>query len=328
MKAKTAKTKPRRTRGKRTENKENTRKAILQAALELFAEQGFYRTTTKAISRKAGIAEGTLFNYFETKEDLALYFFEREQAEVIEWFKSDRRMKRADLAGKAFAIIQHFLERLAPYEEFIGAVYLRALAPASKLSPWSLPSQERNLRYLAVHPGNSRGSRSGRRASSDRRFWRLRLRTFSSGDHYLLAAGPLAGQGTNARPARSLPETHHAFCQERRMGLVSKNDNGGAVERGYRLGKLGFSLVGSYLGYQAQNLLLGESGQPAKKGPLPAESFATGAERIGRDEGTGDEAGADPEHADGDIERRRRCRSWPICKCTRRHAPQPGAGAV
>jgi AcrR family transcriptional regulator len=57
------------TRGKRLENKEKTRKAILRAALQLFAEKGFYQTTTKAIARKAGIAEGTLFNYFETKED-------------------------------------------------------------------------------------------------------------------------------------------------------------------------------------------------------------------------------------------------------------------
>jgi AcrR family transcriptional regulator len=133
---------------KRAENKENTQKAILRAALELFAEKGFYHTTTKAISRKAGIAEGTLFNYFETKEDLALYFFEQELVEVMEWYEGDRRIQRAALAEKLFAIIHHFLERLAPYEEFIGAVYLRALAPASKLSPWSLQTQERNLRYL------------------------------------------------------------------------------------------------------------------------------------------------------------------------------------
>jgi len=46
--------------------------------LELFAAKGFYATTTKAISKKAQIAEGTLFNYFERKEDLALYFFEEE----------------------------------------------------------------------------------------------------------------------------------------------------------------------------------------------------------------------------------------------------------
>jgi AcrR family transcriptional regulator len=148
MKPKTVKALRRGTRGKRVENKEKTRKAILRAALELFAEKGFYRTTTKAISRKAGIAEGTLFNYFQTKEDLALYFFEQELDEVIEWYERDRRTQRAALPEKLFGIIHHFLERLAPYEEFIGAVYLRALAPASKLSPWSLQTQERNLRYL------------------------------------------------------------------------------------------------------------------------------------------------------------------------------------
>jgi AcrR family transcriptional regulator len=135
-------------RGKRVENKEKTKRAILRAALELFAEKGFYHTTTKAISRKAGIAEGTLFNYFQTKEDLALYFFEQELDAVIEWYERDPRVKRATLAEKLFAIIQQFLDRLAPYEEFIGAVHLRALAPTSKLSPWSLQTRERSLRYL------------------------------------------------------------------------------------------------------------------------------------------------------------------------------------
>jgi AcrR family transcriptional regulator len=135
-------------RGKRIENKEKTRKAILRAALELFAERGFYRTTTRAIARKAGIAEGTLFNYFETKEDLALYFFEEELTKVIEWYEANRRLQRAPIAEKLFAIIHRFLEGLESREEFIAAVYLRALAPASKLSPWSLQSQERNLRYL------------------------------------------------------------------------------------------------------------------------------------------------------------------------------------
>jgi AcrR family transcriptional regulator len=135
-------------RGRRSQNKEKTRKAILRAALDLFAEKGFYRTTTKAIARKAGIAEGTLFNYFETKEDLALYFFEEEQNHVIDWYEANDRLQRAAIAEKLFAIIHRFLDGLGPYEEFIGAVYLRALAPASKLSPWSLQSRERNLRYL------------------------------------------------------------------------------------------------------------------------------------------------------------------------------------
>jgi len=148
MKRKSAGTHPAIGQGKRANNKEHTKRAILRAALVLFSEKGFYRTTTKAISRKAGIAEGTLFNYFNTKEDLALYFFEEELAGMIEWYDGNPGVKRAALPEKLFAIIHHLLDRLAPYEDFIGAVYLRALAPASKLNPLSLQSQERHLRYL------------------------------------------------------------------------------------------------------------------------------------------------------------------------------------
>jgi len=121
--------------GKRTANKERTRNAILEAALLLFSQKGFYRTTTKAISAKAGIAEGTLFNYFRTKEDLALYFFERELDGLTRWFAQEERLRRAPLPEKLFAIIHRHLDRISPYEEFIGAVYLRALQPVSKLSP-------------------------------------------------------------------------------------------------------------------------------------------------------------------------------------------------
>jgi AcrR family transcriptional regulator len=142
-----SRSKPRK-RPRREEKKESTRQAILRAALALFAEKGFYNTTTKAISRKAKIAEGTLFNYFQTKEDLALYFFEQELLGVVDWYHRDQRVRKAPLPEKLFAIVHRFLDRLGPYEEFIGAVYLRALQPSSKLSPLSIQSQEHNLRYL------------------------------------------------------------------------------------------------------------------------------------------------------------------------------------
>jgi hypothetical protein len=41
--------------------------------------------------------------------------------------------------------------------------------------------------------------------------------------------------------------------------VVNKSPKSGALKRGFRLGKLGVSLTGSYLGYQAQNLLFGEN---------------------------------------------------------------------
>jgi AcrR family transcriptional regulator len=43
---------------------------IYKAALKLFIQMGFDKTPTGLISREAGVATGTLFHYFRTKEDL------------------------------------------------------------------------------------------------------------------------------------------------------------------------------------------------------------------------------------------------------------------
>jgi AcrR family transcriptional regulator len=45
-----------------------TRSRILKAAERLFARQGFDGTTTRDLSREAGVAEGTLFRHFENKK--------------------------------------------------------------------------------------------------------------------------------------------------------------------------------------------------------------------------------------------------------------------
>jgi AcrR family transcriptional regulator len=46
------------------------REAILKTALTLFVERGFFGTPTSLISKEAGVATGTLFFYFRTKEEL------------------------------------------------------------------------------------------------------------------------------------------------------------------------------------------------------------------------------------------------------------------
>ena len=46
---------------------------------------------------------------------------------------------------------------------------------------------------------------------------------------------------------------------------MKANITTGTLARGYRIGKLGFSLVGSYLGYQAQNFLLGNGTRPERR---------------------------------------------------------------
>src|SRR5579859_4461925 len=48
------------------------RRQILEAATKVFAEKGFHPTTIKDITREAGIADGTIYNYFENKTALLL----------------------------------------------------------------------------------------------------------------------------------------------------------------------------------------------------------------------------------------------------------------
>jgi AcrR family transcriptional regulator len=148
MKKDAAKRTPKMKAGGRERNKERTKERILKAALQLFRERGLERATTREISKRACIAEGTLFNYFKTKEDLALYFFQKETEGLIRWFRAEKRLQKAPLAEQLFAIIHRQLEYIEPYEDFIGAVFARSLQPASSLSPLSFDSQELRLKYL------------------------------------------------------------------------------------------------------------------------------------------------------------------------------------
>jgi len=133
---------------RRAELKETTRANIVRAALELFQSKGFDRTTTKAIARKARIAEGTVFNYFPTKEDIALYFFQLELDHAIAAVRGDPRLAKAPLQEKLFALVHSQLEYLGPHEKFIGSAIVPMLRPTSKLGPFSTSSQILYLRYV------------------------------------------------------------------------------------------------------------------------------------------------------------------------------------
>ncbi|BBE19047.1 transcriptional regulator, TetR family [Aquipluma nitroreducens] len=50
--------------------RQEKRKVILEAALELFAENGFHATSMSTIAKKGGISKGLAYNYFESKNDI------------------------------------------------------------------------------------------------------------------------------------------------------------------------------------------------------------------------------------------------------------------
>lgn len=52
------------------------RSQIMEAAVRLFARKGFARSTTRQIAREAGVAEGTIYRHFRSKEEILFSFLE------------------------------------------------------------------------------------------------------------------------------------------------------------------------------------------------------------------------------------------------------------
>lgn len=59
-----------RTAKQNKEIRQERRKEILDAALELFATQGYHNTSISQIAKKAEVSKGLIYNYIEKKEDL------------------------------------------------------------------------------------------------------------------------------------------------------------------------------------------------------------------------------------------------------------------
>jgi AcrR family transcriptional regulator len=64
--------------GKRETAKSERRERLYEAALTLFRTQGYETTTVDQITRRAGLAKGTFFNYFPTKDAVLRYMGTRE----------------------------------------------------------------------------------------------------------------------------------------------------------------------------------------------------------------------------------------------------------
>ncbi len=63
------------------------RKQITEAALKLFCEKGFQYTSTASIAQEAGVATGTLFLYFSTKEELINTLYKEAKYELTHYLQ-------------------------------------------------------------------------------------------------------------------------------------------------------------------------------------------------------------------------------------------------
>jgi TetR/AcrR family fatty acid metabolism transcriptional regulator len=68
---------------------QDKRKRILQAAVRVFARKGYFRARVGDVARRAGVADGTIYLYFRSKEALLVALFDEVMAEHLEQGKAE-----------------------------------------------------------------------------------------------------------------------------------------------------------------------------------------------------------------------------------------------
>lgn len=109
------------------QEKDATRRRIVEAASDLFRDGGFEATTTRDLARRAGIATGTLFNYFETKEAVLAALAGEALNKVRISFAKQAVL--GSLEEELFALVAAELRQLKPLRKFLSGLLETELSP-------------------------------------------------------------------------------------------------------------------------------------------------------------------------------------------------------
>jgi len=130
-----------------TSKGEQTRELILSTALRLFREQGYGKTTMRAIATEAGVSVGNAYYYYSSKEHLMQAYYDHLQEQHREAVESILTAEKA-FVPRLTGVLRTWLEVSAPYHEFAGTLFKTAAEPKSPLSPFS--EQSRPAREASV----------------------------------------------------------------------------------------------------------------------------------------------------------------------------------
>ncbi|MFY9943897.1 MAG: TetR/AcrR family transcriptional regulator [Desulfobacterales bacterium] len=119
---------------------------ILEAAVKVFAEQGFFQSTISQIAREAGVADGTIYLYFKNKDDILLQFFGYKTKQVFQSFRE--AVDKADSSrDKLRNLIRRHLEEFQN-DRNMAVVYQAEARSNSRLVEKQL--QEMSKMYLDI----------------------------------------------------------------------------------------------------------------------------------------------------------------------------------
>ena len=124
-----------------TPKAEETGRRILDAALELFRQEGFDTATMRDIARKADVATGAAYYYYPSKDAIVMDFYQRSCAEMQP--KIEAALEgAAGLEKRLRELIRVKLEHFAPNRGVLRALLRNGADPKHPLSPFSPQTKE------------------------------------------------------------------------------------------------------------------------------------------------------------------------------------------
>ncbi|MBU5265640.1 TetR/AcrR family transcriptional regulator [Virgibacillus proomii] len=107
---------------------------IIEAAVQVIAENGYHASQVSKIAKKAGVADGTIYLYFKNKEDILISVFEEKMGQFINHI-SDEIKKKDNANDKLYVLIQMHFQQLSedPHLAVVTQLELRQSNPALRI---------------------------------------------------------------------------------------------------------------------------------------------------------------------------------------------------
>jgi TetR/AcrR family transcriptional regulator, fatty acid metabolism regulator protein len=109
---------------------DDKRRRILDAAVRVFSKKGFFASRVSDVASAAGIADGTVYLYFKSKDDILVSLFDDVMSEHIAAAREEVR-QAADAPAKLRAIADHHLRLLGSKPE-LAVVFQVELRQSTK----------------------------------------------------------------------------------------------------------------------------------------------------------------------------------------------------
>ncbi|MBS3740363.1 TetR/AcrR family transcriptional regulator [Candidatus Bipolaricaulota bacterium] len=115
------------------EEREQSRKEVIrEAATKVISRKGFFQTRPKEVAEEAGISVGTIYNYYESKQEILLDIFHEEFADRRDLYEE---LSRGDLPliEQIKKILERHFSRLTNHKELMRVIIQERFKPGSKL---------------------------------------------------------------------------------------------------------------------------------------------------------------------------------------------------